>query len=99
MLIRPGQAPAEAVRLIFGDVPASQTEEIEFVGVTVPVASLRDLIVMTLNSFRLKDLLHLQTLDEAGLITTAVERELPPPLQERLRQARQRFAQDQPDVE
>jgi len=54
---------------------------------------------MKLNSLRPKDLVHLEILDEAGLITPALEGELPLALQERLRDARKRIAEDKPDVE
>jgi hypothetical protein len=38
-------------------------------------------------------------LDDVGLITTAIEKKLPPVLQDRLHQARKRIAENKPDVE
>ena len=108
-LIRPGQDLAEGVHLIFVGEKSKSTqppgapdlhpEEKDFLGIAVPVAPLRDLLQMKLNSLRPKDLVHLEILDEAGLITPALEGELPLALQERLRDARKRIAEDKPDVE
>jgi hypothetical protein len=66
---------------------------------TIPVAPLKDLLQMKLNSLRPKDLIHLEVLDEAGLITPTLERGLPQALQERLKEARQQIAENKPDVE
>jgi hypothetical protein len=108
-LIRPEQDLAEAVHLIFvGERskstqplphPALHPEHRSLFGVTVPVAPLNDLLQMKLNSLRPKDLIHLETLDEAGLITPTLERGLPPALQERLKEARRQIADNKPDVE
>lgn len=49
-----------------------------------------DLIRMKLTSFRAKDEAHLKDLDEAGLITLAVEADLSPTLLARLHQMRSR---------
>ena len=54
----------------------------------VYIASVADLVRMKLTSFRLKDKVHVQDLDEVGLITTDVEAALPPVLKERLDQVR-----------
>lgn len=109
MLIRPEQKPAEAVHLIFAGEksksthplphPQVQAKEMEVFNLTVPVAPLADLVRMKLNSLRNKDLVHLEILDSTGLITAEIEQGLPTELQERLQQARVRFAEDQPDVE
>lgn len=47
----------------------------------VPIA---DLVRMTLTAFRLKDQVHVQALDRAGLITPAIEKLLPAELATRL---------------
>ena len=109
MLIRPEQDVAEAVHLIFvGEKlkstqpfphPELHPEEKNLFGIATPVAPLKDLLQMKLNSLRPKDLLHLETLDEAGLITPDVERQLPQVLQERLKEARKQIAADKPDIE
>jgi hypothetical protein len=66
--------------------------------ITIPVAPLVDLIQMKLNSLRPKDVIHLETLDDVGLITSAIERELPPALRARLKEARRQIADSKPDV-
>lgn len=108
MLIKPGQQPAEAVHLVFAGErsrsdnllphPAVRAEHKELFGVVAPVAALSDLVRMKLNSYRAKDLVHLQTLDACGLISAEVERELPAILKARLGNARQQFAAEEPDV-
>jgi hypothetical protein len=52
-----------------------------------------------LNSFRPKDLVHLEILDETGLITAEMEATLPAALQDRLTMARQQFAANESDFE
>ena len=108
-LIRPEQDLAEAVHLLFvGEKsksnqpfphPELRPEEKHLFGLSVPVAPLADLLHMKLNSLRPKDLIHLETLDDAGLITPALERGLPQALQERLKEARKQIAAYKPDVE
>jgi|GEM_PF-592503 len=109
MLILPGQKPAEAVHMVFAGEKSKSTqpaphpqvepeEKIAF-DLSVPVAPLRDLVGMKLNSLRAKDLVHLEILDDAGLITRKIEEGLPEILKDRLIEARRRFAEDQPDVE
>jgi len=108
-LIRDGQELAEAVRLIFVGEKSKSTqplahpqlnpEEKDFLGIVVPVASLQDLLQMKLSSLGPKDLVHLEILDEAGLIPPALEGELPLLLQERLSEARKQIADDKPDIE
>jgi hypothetical protein len=107
MLIRPGQEPEEAVHLLFtGEKarsshplpnPSLHPEEkhLPQFGLSVPVARLRDLIQMKLNSCRPKDEAHLEILDKCGLITPAIESELPEVLRERLTEARGRFSADE----
>jgi hypothetical protein len=109
LLIRPGQHPAEAIHLIFAGErskstqpsphPEVQPEMKSLFGVLVPVAPLSDLLRMMLNSFRPKDLVHLEILDETGLITAEMEATLPAALQDRLTMARQQFAANEPDFE
>jgi hypothetical protein len=109
MLIRPDQRPADAVHMVFAGEKSKSTqpvvhpqvraEEIDLFELRIPVAPLSDLVRMKLSSLRTKDLVHLQILDDAELITPDIERELPPVLEERLKQARKQFEQDQPDVE
>ncbi len=109
MLIRPGQPPAEAVHLIFAGERSKSTQPsphpdvapvwMPLFDLSVPVAPLADLVRMKLNSFRGKDMPHIETLDEAGLITASIESDLPPLLRERLRQAREQFLAEKPDVE
>ena len=79
--------------------PEVHSEEKHFLGLTIPVAPLKDLLRMKLSSLRPKDLVHIETLDEVGLITPAIEKQLDPALQERLKQARSRIAATKPDVE
>ena len=105
MLIRPGQDTAEAVHLMFvGEKPRSShpwpnpalnAEEIHLpqIGLYIPVARLRDLIQMKLNSFRAKDETHLEILDTCGLITPAIEGALPKVLLDRLAEARKRYSE------
>lgn len=54
----------------------------------VLLAPVCDLVRMKLTSFRLKDRVHLQDLDSAGLITPEIESSLPESLLERLRLVR-----------
>jgi hypothetical protein len=51
----------------------------------IPVADLR---AMKLSSFRLKDQVHVQVMDSAGLITPEIERKLSNDLLARLQQVR-----------
>jgi len=106
MLIRHDQEPEEAVHLLFvGEKPRSthplpnpelhpEDKHLPQFGITIPVARLRDLVQMKLNSFRPKDETHLETLDKCGLITAAIESDLPMVLKERLAQARKRYTED-----
>lgn len=57
-------------------------------GEEVFVVPLVDLLRMKLSAFRLKDQVHVQVMDAAGLITPALENTLPEELQLRLRQVR-----------
>lgn len=109
MLLRQGQSPAEAVHIIFAGERSKSTQPathpevrpvwMRFFETSLPVAQLADLVQMKLNSFRAKDLLHLETLDEAGLITEAVETALPDVLRDRLRAARSQWLAEKPDVD
>jgi len=70
-----------------------------FFETSVPVAPLADLLKMKLNSLRAKDMAHIETLDEAGLITASIESELPHLLLEHLQRSREQFLVEKPDVE
>jgi hypothetical protein len=54
----------------------------------VVVRPVADLLRMKLTSFRLKDKVHIQDLDGAGLITPEIEASLSEPLRERLKEVR-----------
>jgi hypothetical protein len=54
----------------------------------ISIISVADLVKMKLTSFRLKDRVHIQDLDGAGLITPEVEAQLSPPLKVRLQEVR-----------
>ena len=107
--IRPGQDPGEAVHLRFAGersrpreplpYPELDPEEKRLLSLDVPVAPLKDLLQMTVSSLRLKDRAYIQILDEAGMITPALEDQLPPFLRHRLAEARMFMAQSEPDVE
>jgi hypothetical protein len=58
-------------------------------GMDVQVIPVADLVPMKLTSFRLKDQVHIKTLDSAGLITREVEKNLPPELAARLKHIRE----------
>jgi hypothetical protein len=66
-------------------VPASPPERTIEGIFLAPVA---DLLRMKLTSFRLKDRVHVQDLDNAGLITSEVEAVLSPPPRRRLEEVR-----------
>jgi len=53
------------------------------------IAPLQSLVRMKLTSFRDRDRVHLRDLLEVNLISPEIERDLPPDLQERLRQLRE----------
>ncbi len=109
MLIRPEQEAAEAVHILFAGERSKSTQPLphpelcpegkRLFDLDVPVAPLRDLIQMKLNSFRPKDVTHLEILDDLGFITPTTEHELPPVLQERLQEARRQIAASKPDIE
>ena len=54
----------------------------------IPIAPVVDLVHMKLTSYRLKDQVHIQDLDHAGLITPEIERSLSEPLLARLKEVR-----------
>jgi hypothetical protein len=104
-LIRPGQ---DLALLFVGEKskstqplphPELHPEEKHLLNLSVPVAPLKDLLQMKLSSLRPKDLIHIETLDDVGLITPALERHLSPVLQEWLKEARKTIAENKPDVE
>ncbi len=54
------------------------------------LAPVADLVRMKLTSYRLKDQVHIQALDNAGLITPEIESSLSEPLRQRLAEVRSR---------
>ncbi len=79
-LVRPNQAlPNPSI--------APQRKQIH--GGEVMVVPISDLVRMKLSSYRLKDQVHIKTLDAAGLITRDVEQTLPAELSARLRHVRE----------
>jgi hypothetical protein len=109
MLVRPEQEAAEAVHILFTGERSKSTQPLPHPGLnpeekrlfdlSVPVAPLRDLIQMKLNSFRPKDVTHLEILDDLGLITLTIENQLPSVLHERLKEARKQIEAGKPDIE
>ncbi len=102
-LLLPEQELADAVHLLFvGEKPKSSypvpnpslcPEIKDLFGLSIPVAPLKDLLTLQLNSMRPKDLVHLQVLDEAGFITLEIEADLPPLIRLRLAEARTLFGE------
>src|SRR5262249_41898755 len=92
-LVRPSQDLGGAIHLLFSGEKSKSTQPfphpeihpeekhlIPLLDFAIPVAPITDLLQMKLNSLRPKDLVHIETLDETGLITPAVEEQLPPVL-------------------
>ena len=108
-LIKKGQELGEAIHLIFVGEKSKSTQPVPhpaldpemrtLFGVAIPVAPLQDLLHMKLNSFRRKDITHIEIMDETGLITAELEQTLSPLLRERLKQARESIAAEQADIE
>lgn len=98
MLLKEGQSPARrAVHMVFAGekVRPDYLEAVPALGPRPTVRGLRliplvDLVRMKLTSFRLKDQVHIQDLDEAGVITAEIEAALTPELRERLGAVRAR---------
>ena len=61
----------------------------KLVGEPVAVIPIADLLRMKLSSWRLKDQVHVQVMDAAGLITPAVQSSLTESLQARLQHVRE----------
>ena len=88
-----------AVRLVFSGervrpnypepTPAITPDRKNVHGKDVMVIPVADLARMKLTSFRLKDQVHIKTLDAAGLIPPDVEKKLTPELQARLKLVRE----------
>lgn len=107
-LFQPKEFFEESVRLLFvGEFskstqpfphPELHPEEKSFLDITIPVAPLKDVLRMTMTSFRPIDIVYLEFLDEAGLITPTLEAQLPPTLAERLKDARRQIEENKPDV-
>jgi hypothetical protein len=93
-----GVSKRSAVHLIFSEeklrdsyssaTPALHPETRHLLGRDVAIIPVADLVRMKLTSFRLKDQVHIQTLDRVGLITAEVESGLLPELLSRLHQVR-----------
>ena len=69
--------------------PPIEPERKRIHGKEVLVIPVADLVLMKLTSFRLKDQVHVKTLDAARLITPEVEKKLPPELAARLKHIRE----------
>jgi hypothetical protein len=100
MLIYGDAEPAKnAVHLIFSgekvrpsyvaQTPAIEPEAKRILGKEVMVIPVADLVRMKLTSFRLKDQVHLQSMDAVGLVTEDVEHKLTPELLQRLKHIRE----------
>ena len=84
-----------AVHLLFAGERV-RSDDLEVVPYSIPeqsprgfmIAPVEDLVHMKLTSYRLKDQVHIQDLDQAGLITTEIEHTLSAPLLERLKEVR-----------
>jgi hypothetical protein len=79
-LVRPNQAAPN---------PPIAPEKKRIHGGEVMVIPVRDLVRMKLSSFRLKDQVHIKSMDAAGLITAEVEATLPAELSTRLQHVRE----------
>ena len=98
MLVQKGAPSARrAVHMVFSGekVKPEYPEATPALGAIYRIGQLRlvpvgDLVRMKLTSFRLKDQVHLQDLDEAGLITVEIEGQLSAVLLERLAEVRAR---------
>ena len=78
--VRPNQATSN---------PPIAPQKKQILGKDVMVIPLSDLVRMKLSSFRLKDQVHIQVMDAAGLITPEVEKKLDDDLRSRLRRVRE----------
>jgi hypothetical protein len=95
MLLDVSNPKGVAIHLLFAHerVEPSYSEPTPFSAPTVTsdgylIAPVGDLVRMKLTSFRLKDKVHVQDMDGAGLITPEIEASLSQPLRERLREVR-----------
>ena len=100
MLVYGDSEPAKnAVHLVFSEekvrpdypapTPPIAPERKHIHGKDVMVIPVADLVRMKLTSFRLKDQVHIQTMDATGLITHDVEKNLTPELLVRLKHVRE----------
>lgn len=85
VLLQVAQPTRRAVHLVFSELGAERIIR------GLRVAALMDLVRMKLTSFRLKDQVHIQDLDEAGLVTSEIEAGLTPVLRQRLADVRARY--------
>jgi hypothetical protein len=79
-MVRPNQASPN---------PSIAPEKKQIHGGEVMVIPVADLVHMKLSSYRLKDRVHVQSMDAAGLITAEVEAKLPAELLTRLQHVRE----------
>ena len=89
------ERPGSLIHFIFAyekvrpaDLAAVPFSEPTLMADGVLIASVQDLLRMKLTSFRLKDKVHIQDMDGAGLITPEIEAALPQPMRERLAEVR-----------
>jgi hypothetical protein len=96
MLVDANEPARSAVHMVFAHEKV-RPEEIDSVpGILKPerssrgywIAPVADLVRMKLTGFRLKDKVHIQDLDTAGLITAEIEASLPEALRARLEEVR-----------
>lgn len=107
-LVLPDQDLEEAVHILFvGKKPRSsypapnpplRPEEKTIYGLTVPVAPVRDLLLMKLNSVRDKDKVQLQILEQVGLITNEIVSTLPDELHARLNELRNKWREEDLEI-
>jgi hypothetical protein len=93
------ESARNAVHLIFSGekvrpsylvpAPPIEPEPKNIHGKEVMVIPISDLVRMKLTSFRLKDQVHIKSMDSVGLITDAIERKLAPKLLLRLKHVRE----------
>jgi hypothetical protein len=99
LIYGPAESAKNAVHLLFSGEkvrpnqttpnPSIKPEHKHVHGKDVLVISIVDLIRMKLSSYRLKDQVHIKTMDAVGLITSDAEKTLTPELAARLKHVRE----------
>lgn len=94
-----GDRPGSAIHFVFSEekvrpdylepAPALSPARVRIHGAEISIVPVADLVRMKLTSNRLRDQVHIQDLDAAGLITPAVEAVLRPELRARLERIRE----------